>query len=117
MENVPLWDDKRWTPLPRLEGEATADVCVVGLGGTGLACADELISLGLHVVGLEASSVASGGKSRRLDTISQKARSRSQRRSGGLPAMMAELMAPMEMPATQSGVWPASASASKAPAW
>jgi glycine/D-amino acid oxidase-like deaminating enzyme len=64
MDNVPLWDDGRWTPLPRLVGEVAADVCVVGLGGSGLACVDELLSLGLDVVGLEASSVAGGASGR-----------------------------------------------------
>ena len=34
---------------------------------------------------------------------SQKARSRATRSSGALPAMIAALMAPIEMPATQSG--------------
>jgi len=36
-------------------------------------------------------------------TLSQKARSWPTRRSGGLPAISAALMAPIEMPATQSG--------------
>ncbi len=36
-------------------------------------------------------------------TCSQKARSFSTRCSGALPMINAELMAPMEMPATQSG--------------
>ena len=44
-------------------------------------------------------------------TVSQKARSFSTRCSGGLPAIRAALMAPIEMPATQSGCRPASASA------
>ena len=42
---------------------------------------------------------------------SQKARSFSTRWSGALPAMMAALIAPIEMPATQSGWISASASA------
>ena len=36
-------------------------------------------------------------------TVSQNSRSRSTRLSGGLPAMIAALTAPIEMPATQSG--------------
>ena len=36
-------------------------------------------------------------------TVSQKARSFSTRRSGGFPAISAQLMEPMEMPATQLG--------------
>jgi len=58
------------------------------------------------------SSLASGQASRRLETRSQKSRRRSTRLSGGLPAMMAELTAPMEMPATQVGMWSAMARAS-----
>jgi hypothetical protein len=44
-------------------------------------------------------------------TVSQKSRSFSTRRSGRLPAIRAELMAPIEMPATQSGCKFASAKA------
>jgi hypothetical protein len=42
---------------------------------------------------------------------SQKTRSASSRFSGRLPAMMAELIAPIETPQTQSGSMPASCSA------
>src|SRR5664279_298726 len=37
--------------------------------------------------------------------------------AGGLPAISAALIAPIEMPATQSGVWRIAASDSKTPAW
>ena len=47
---------------------------------------------------------------------SQKARRLATRRSGGLPAMMAALIAPIEMPATQEGSKPCMQSASNAPA-
>jgi hypothetical protein len=43
---------------------------------------------------------------------SQNSRRRSMRFSGGLPAMMAALTAPIEMPATQLGMCPAMARAS-----
>lgn len=46
------------------------------------------------------------------ETSSQKALIRSTRRSGGFPAMSAALIAPMEIPATQSTAWPWAASAS-----
>jgi hypothetical protein len=36
-------------------------------------------------------------------TVSQNSRSRSTRLSGALPAMIAELIAPIEIPATQFG--------------
>jgi hypothetical protein len=44
-------------------------------------------------------------------TVSQNVRSLSTRFFGGLPAMSAELMAPIEIPATQSGCKLASAKA------
>ena len=44
-------------------------------------------------------------------TASQNSRSRSTRRAFSLPAIRAEFTAPIEMPATQSGCSPASASA------
>jgi hypothetical protein len=43
---------------------------------------------------------------------SQKARRLATRRSGGLPAMIAALMAPIEIPANQAGCCPPAASAS-----
>lgn len=50
------------------------------------------------------------------DTLSQNALSRSTRRPGGFPAMSAALIAPIEMPATQSGESAASCIASATPA-
>ena len=48
----------------------------------------------------------------RAVTVSQNARSCSRRRPGGLPAMIAPLIPPMDTPATQSGSRPASCKAS-----
>lgn len=62
--NTPVWDDGAWTPLPRLEGDAQADVCVVGLGGSGLTCIGELLRLGVSVVGIDAGHVAGGAAGR-----------------------------------------------------
>ena len=62
--NTPVWDDGGWTPLPRLEGQAEADVCVVGLGGSGLSCVLELLRLGQSVVGVDAGHVAGGAAGR-----------------------------------------------------
>ncbi|MBI3569349.1 MAG: FAD-binding oxidoreductase [Gemmatimonadetes bacterium] len=62
--NLPLWDDGAWRPLPRLEGTLTADVCVIGLGGSGLSCIDELRAMGRSVVGLDAVDVAAGAAGR-----------------------------------------------------
>lgn len=60
----PLWEDGGWSPLPPLDGRVTADVCVVGLGGSGLAAVDELLSRGASVVGLDAGVVGSGAAGR-----------------------------------------------------
>lgn len=62
--NVPVWDDGGWAPLPALRGEVTADACVVGLGGSGLACIGELQALGASVVGVDAGEVAGGAAGR-----------------------------------------------------
>lgn len=62
--NLPAWDDAPWTPLPPLEGDVTADVCVVGLGGSGLTAVAELRRRGARVVGLDAAHVGSGAAGR-----------------------------------------------------
>lgn len=60
----PVWNDRVWEPLPTLDGVVDADVCVVGLGGSGLACVHELLARGRRVVGLDAASVADGAAGR-----------------------------------------------------
>ncbi|MBI2497200.1 MAG: FAD-binding oxidoreductase [Opitutae bacterium] len=62
--NLPVWDDRAWTPLPRLAGTVRADVCVVGLGGSGLAALEELAALGVSAVGLDAAAVGAGAAGR-----------------------------------------------------
>ncbi|MBL9219781.1 MAG: FAD-binding oxidoreductase [Opitutaceae bacterium] len=62
--NLPIWEDRDWRPLPRLEGPARADVCVIGLGGSGLAAMEELGALGVSAVGLEAGAVGAGAAGR-----------------------------------------------------
>ena len=62
--NIPVWDDHPWTPLPVLGGDVETDVCVVGLGGSGLSAVSELLAHGARVVGLEAAGVASGAAGR-----------------------------------------------------
>lgn len=62
--NPPLWDDREWSPLPRLDGTVRADVCVVGLGGSGLAALEELAALGVSAVGVDAGAVGSGAAGR-----------------------------------------------------
>jgi gamma-glutamylputrescine oxidase len=60
----PVWDVGPAPDLPQLEGEAEADVCVVGLGGSGLACVGELGRLGARVIGVEAGRVGGGAAGR-----------------------------------------------------
>lgn len=61
---TPVWDVGSAPDLPRLEGDVEADVCVVGLGGSGLACAGELVRLGARVVGVDAGRVGGGAAGR-----------------------------------------------------
>lgn len=62
------WDDDpvvaSWQGLPRVESDLTADVCVVGLGGSGLAAVAELVGRGLRVVGIDAGRVGAGAAGR-----------------------------------------------------
>lgn len=64
----PAWDDDplvaSWPGLPRLESIQSADVCVVGLGGSGLAAVGALRTRGLDVVGVDAGRVAAGAAGR-----------------------------------------------------
>lgn len=57
-----IWRDsaRPGTELPALHDDVTADACVVGLGGSGLACIGQLVAHGRRVVGLDARSVAAG---------------------------------------------------------
>ena len=60
-----LWEEAR-PPLhlPRLSGRAVADVCVVGLGGSGLSAILESLEIGRTVVGIDARQVAAGAAGR-----------------------------------------------------
>lgn len=61
----PLWaEGSSPLGLPALAGEARADVCVVGLGGSGLTAVHALLDRGLDVVGLDAGTVAGGAAGR-----------------------------------------------------
>lgn len=62
--NSPVWDDHAWSGLPRLDGDVNADVCVVGLGGSGLTAVGELLRRGASVVGIDAGAVAAGAAGR-----------------------------------------------------
>lgn len=58
MTDVPVWDNSTWAGFEPLSGETKADLCVVGLGGSGLAAVEEALDLGLDVVGVDAGVVA-----------------------------------------------------------
>lgn len=63
--NRPRWDDHDWPGLPPLDGDAEAELCVVGLGGTGLSCITEALALGTSsVIGIDATDVAAGAAGR-----------------------------------------------------
>ncbi len=62
--NQPLWDDHPWSPLPQLEGNREAELCVIGLGGSGLSATLEGLRLGRRVIGLDAGMVAGGAAGR-----------------------------------------------------
>ncbi len=65
LPNRPRWDDHDDLALPALAGDAEAEVCVVGLGGTGLSCLAEALALGARsVIGLDAVGVAAGAAGR-----------------------------------------------------
>lgn len=63
--NRPRWDDHEWPGLAPLPGPLDAEICVIGLGGTGLSCIAEALALGARsVVGIDASDVAAGAAGR-----------------------------------------------------
>lgn len=64
--NVPAWADglPEPRPLPQVRGAKTADVCVVGLGGSGLTAIMQLLEAGLDVIGVDAGEVAGGAAGR-----------------------------------------------------
>ena len=64
LPNTPLWDDLAWSGLPALGGQLEADLCVIGLGGSGLSAVLEGLRLGLRVIGIDAGIVAGGAAGR-----------------------------------------------------
>jgi glycine/D-amino acid oxidase-like deaminating enzyme len=53
-----------WVGLPSLDSDISADACVVGLGGSGLAAVDALAERGLSVIGVDAGRIAAGAAGR-----------------------------------------------------
>lgn len=65
LPNRPRWDDHAWSGLPVLTEDVEAELCVVGLGGSGLSCIAEALALGVSsVVGIDASDVGAGAAGR-----------------------------------------------------
>jgi gamma-glutamylputrescine oxidase len=61
---VTAWEVSPWPGLPRLAGDVTADVCVVGLGGSGLTAVHALRDLAVSVIGIDAGTVGGGAAGR-----------------------------------------------------
>lgn len=62
--NAPIWDDGDWRALPPLTADTDADVCVVGLGGAGIAALHAARESGLSAVGIDARAVGGGAAGR-----------------------------------------------------
>lgn len=63
--NAPAWSENLSAEsFPALSVDATTDVCVVGLGGSGLSCIQELLRLGKRVIGVDAGIVGGGAAGR-----------------------------------------------------
>lgn len=62
--NQPLWNDHPWQALPPLESEVSCDLCVIGLGGSGLAAILEALQHSANVVGIDATAVGAGAAGR-----------------------------------------------------
>lgn len=62
--NTPLWDNHAWDTLPAFETETSADLCVIGLGGSGLAAILEALKNGADVIGIDAHDVGAGAAGR-----------------------------------------------------
>ncbi len=60
----PVWREPDQPALPELTRAERADVCVVGLGGSGLACIRALLVARRRVIGIDAHSVAAGAAGR-----------------------------------------------------
>ena len=62
---TPVWGDPaEWDNPPPLAGDVSADICVVGLGGSGLAAVGAALEAGASVVGIDAGPIAGGAAGR-----------------------------------------------------
>jgi gamma-glutamylputrescine oxidase len=64
MNNEPVWEDHAWAPLSALRGDVEVDVCVIGLGGSGLAAVQRLLQLGQRVAGVDTGMIGGGAAGR-----------------------------------------------------
>lgn len=64
MNAGPIWETGTRQPLPALHHDTSADLVVIGLGGSGLAAVLEARALGLDVIGIDAGDVAGGAAGR-----------------------------------------------------
>ncbi len=55
-----IWQDISMPTFPRVQGDMTADVLVIGGGMAGLLCAHQLTQAGVHCIVVEAGSIAGG---------------------------------------------------------
>ncbi len=62
--NTPVWDDGAWRTLTPQSSDLSTQVCVIGLGGSGLTAISELLALGRTVIGIDAADVAAGAAGR-----------------------------------------------------
>jgi gamma-glutamylputrescine oxidase len=62
--HAPLWDDAAHSPFSALADDVACDVCVVGLGASGLTCLLELRRLGVSAIGLDAGTIGGGAAGR-----------------------------------------------------
>ena len=63
-DNISAWDDGRWNSLATLTENITADICVIGLGGSGLTALQVLSDANTNAVGIDARSLAAGAAGR-----------------------------------------------------
>lgn len=64
-DNRPIWDDDpSWQPPALLAGNTSCDVCVIGLGVSGLVAARAVRAQGLDVIGIDAVDVGAGAAGR-----------------------------------------------------
>lgn len=64
LDNRPVWEDRARLTLPPMTADIVTDVCVVGLGASGLTCAGAILDHGATVVGIDAGPVGDGAAGR-----------------------------------------------------